>query len=69
MLSWVRRWMSGDKKILVAQGRAYIRPVGRGIVFEEGEHKDEYLSDLIEVLNEGEGYGYLRVRVEWIPEK
>lgn len=48
-------------------GRAYIRPVGRGVVLEELGENGVYIEEALEDLNGGDGYGHLDLEVTWTP--
>lgn len=50
------------------EGAVEIRPLGRGIVFLDGDYEGRYLDDVVEELNGGAGRGVLHVEIEWQPQ-
>lgn len=56
-----------DVRIYDRDGRIYVRPVGRGVHFTDGD--GAYLDEIIERLVGGDGYAHLKLRIEVTPEK
>lgn len=49
------------------EGRVYVRPLGRGTHFIDGD--EAYLDDIMERLVGGSGYGYLRLHIDFEPDE